>query len=202
MENHAYVCTFDSKQSDLYDYIKTISVFRLAKNLFIAISPLCVGIFIISIFLRNLSLIVISMVLLALILCYIFSMQKFYAKRFIAYRKKLYGKEDIEEKIVFGDKIIITAGENRTVLEYSSISKIVVSGNIYALFLTGSNGIYFPKNSCADATGDELLAMLVERTGAKIKGRSKLAIVITVLATAAVAIYSALWAYSIFISIY
>lgn len=202
MDNREYVCVFDSKKSDFYDYAKTISVLRLFRNIIIAIFPLCVAILIISIFLRNLSLIVISMVLLALILCYIFNMQKFYAKRFIAYRKKLYGKEDIEEKIVFGDKIIITAGENRTVLEYSSINKIVESGNIYALFITGSNGIYFPKNSCADATDDELLAMLVDRTGAKIKGKSRLAIVITVLATAAVAIYSALWAYSIFISIY
>lgn len=201
MDNLEYVCAFDSKKSDLNDYAKTISVLRLARNLIIAISPLCVAILIISIFLHNLSLIVLAMVLLVLMLCYIFSIQKRFVKKILAYRKKLYGKEDVEEKIVFGDKIVITSGENRTVLEYSSIEKIVESGNIYALFITGSNGIFFPKNSCADATDDKLLAMLIERTGAKMKGKSKLAIVITVLATVAVAIYSALWAYSIFVSL-
>lgn len=202
MENREYVCTFDSGKSDLNDYAKTISALRLARNLIIVTSPLCVVILIISIFLHNLSLIVMAIVLLALMLCFAFSTQKRFVKKLLAYRIKLYGKEDVEEKIVFGEKIVITAGENRTVLEYSSIEKIVESGNIYALFITGSNGIFFPKNSCADATDDELLAMLVERTGAKIKGKSKLATVITVLATVAVAIYSALWAYSVFVSIY
>lgn len=201
MDNREYVCTFVSKKSDLYDYAKTISVLRLFKNLIIAISPLIVVSFIISVFLHNVTLVVMSLFLLALLLCYIFCTQKYFTKRFIAYRKKLYGKEDVEEKIVFGDKIVITSGENRSVLEYSSIRKIVESGNIYALFITGSNGIYFPKNSCADAADDELLSILSERTDAEIKERSKIAIVITVLATVVVAIYSALWAFSIFNSL-
>lgn len=139
--------------------------------------------------------------MLAILLFCILGDRKFYTKRLIANKNKIYGNKDIENKIVFGDKIVITAGENRTVLEYSSIKRIVKSGSIYALYLTRLSGTFFIKNSCADATDDELLSMLCERTGVKIKSKSKLAIAITTLATTAATIYAAICTYSIITSL-
>lgn len=201
MEEREYVCTFSSRDSNKYDFAKSFLFVRIMRDFFIIGLPLYLYLFIKAIFFYNIFSIILSAVALGLILFAIFGYQKLFAKLLIRNSKKLYGNKTIENKVAFGEKIVITSGENRTVLEYSSIKKICESGNIYALFLTGASGTYFEKNSCADATDEELLAMLAERTGAKIKGQSKLAIAVTVLATVASTIFSALCLYSIFVSI-
>ncbi|MCM1115083.1 MAG: hypothetical protein NC397_06255 [Clostridium sp.] len=198
MDNREYVCTFDDKETNVYDFAKTVSSIKFGKNLFITILPLYVLLLITVIFLHNIFLSVLSIAVLALILFIIFGYQKLFAKILIRNSKKLYGNQTIENKITFGEKIVITAGENRTVLEYSSIKRITESGNIYALFLTGTSGTYFEKNSCADATDAELLAMLSERTGVKISNKSKRSAVITAIVTAVTTILSILSALSIF----
>lgn len=201
MDDREYVCTFGSNASNYYDFVKSETFLNLFQYLFIIILPLYVVLFVRILFTHNVFSILFSLFTLVLMLSIVFGYRRIMVMIIKKNRNSLYGNKNVENKIVFGDKIVITTGENRTVLEYSAIKKIVPSGNIYALYLTGINGTFFPKNSCADATDDELLAMLVDRTGAKIKGRSRLAIVITVLATVAVAIYSALWAFSIFSSL-
>ena len=198
MEKREYVCTFSSKESNTYDFAKASSSVKVMRSLLIVALPIYVCFFIMVIFLHKIILLILATVALAIILFGLFGYQKLFAKLLIRNNKKIYGDRTVEEKVTFGEKIVITSGENRTVLEYSSIKKICESGNIYALFLTGTSGTYFEKNSCADATDEELLAMLVERTGAEIKGKSKLAIAVTVLATVASTVFSALCIYSIY----
>lgn len=201
MDNREYVCTFDRNESNYYDYIKSATFINLFQYLSIIILPFYVVLFVRVLLTHNVLQILLSLLALVLILSVAFGCKRIMAMSLKKNQNKLYGNQNVVNKIVFDDKIVITTGENRTVFEYSAIKKIVPSGNIYALYITGLSGAFFQKNSCADATDDELLAMLVERTGAKIKGKSKLAIAITVLATAATTIYSALWAFNIFVSL-
>lgn len=179
-----FVCTFSDEKQHTADYVSNLSAIKLMKNAGIILLPLWCAMLIYSICNKNIYTIIFSAFFVILVLMMIFYYPVFMRKALEKETKLRYGDGPIEQSVIFDDKIYITVKENRAVLEYDKIKKIVDCGSIYALLYSKTGGTYFAKNSCPDADDNQILAFLQGQTGAKLVTKhSKGSVVTTIILT-------------------
>lgn len=179
-----FVCTFSDEKQHTADYVSNLSAIKLMKNAGIILLPLWCAMLIYSICNKNIYTIIFSAFFVILVLMMIFYYPVFMRKALEKETKLRYGDGPIEQSVIFDDKIYITVKENRAVLEYDKIKKIVDCGSIYALLYSKTGGTYFAKNSCPDADDNQILAFLQGKTGAKLVTKhSKGSVVTTIILT-------------------
>ncbi|HEY9550862.1 MAG TPA: YcxB family protein [Prevotella sp.] len=84
-------------------------------------------------------------------------------KQYRKHVKAIYGTDDIETVIRFGERIEIAEQENVSVYQYSQIIRVYALKHTYALMLSKRIGILVPYNSFVQGRREDFETFLLER---------------------------------------
>lgn len=129
---------------------------------------------------KFLHLIIAAVLFLLILIVYAVFMPHLLCWSYFKNQRALFNTDQMENHTVFADKIYITSGENRTVIEYAQIKSIVDNKSVIALLMGSNTGIIVPKNNIIDANINDFISFIENKTNAKCKKNKSFSAVLPV----------------------
>lgn len=129
---------------------------------------------------KFLHLIIAAVLFLLILIVYAVFMPHLFCWSYFKNQRAMFNTNQMENHTVFADKVYITSGENRTVIEYAQIKSIVDNKSVIALLMGSNTGIIVPKNNIIDANINDFISFIENKTNAKCKKNKSFSAVLPV----------------------